>query len=186
MPPRFALLSLPFERRRPSAAAAEASNKLSFAFCALACGRGVGAIDCLSLSLSLALASADCCRSNSQHSCNFCGKQFHGSDLTSFASLPLALPLALALHIPPSIALFCLGQILMSLSVHPDPPICPYTLLLPDTLSVWRKSRVVQLMNMLSAGRGRWQMLSRAQFLIFWADTSLHRVCKCVCERVCV
>lgn len=134
----------------------------------------------LSLSLSLALALlivvvllllsyCCCCRSNSQHSCNFCGKQFHGSDLTSFGSLPLAL------HIPPSIALFCLGQILMSLSL---PPILSSCLTL---CFLCGESLVEQLMNMLSAWRGRWQMLSRAQFLIFWADTSLHRVCECVC-----
>lgn len=110
----------------------------------------------------------------------FVANNFTAQTWIPFLPLPLPLSLALvcalALYIPPSIALFCLGQILMSLSP-------PSALCLSVTLSVCGESLVEQLMNMLSAGRGRWQMLSAAQFLIFSADT---RVCESVCECVCL
>lgn len=139
MPPRFACSSLPFPALRcfekTFSVFRETSNKLSFAFAfCVGRGRGVGATDCLLHLLCLIVVAVvvvvvllfPAC-SNSQHSCNFCGKQFHGSDLTSFRKYtPYPSP-----HPARSLNCFVLARF----SCRCLSPAAP------DTLSVWGKSR---------------------------------------------
>lgn len=181
MPPRFALL--PFEDLQLMLRLRLRLRRLincllPFVCCGLWAWRGRHR---LSLALALAVLIVVVVVPIPNTAAIFVANNFTAQTWLPFLPLPLPLSLALvcalALYIPPSIALFCLGQILMSLS-----PLS-HSLLVCHFVCVWGKSRRAIDEHVKCRARALANAFCSAISYIFDRHKSVR---KCVCVRVCL